>query len=108
MTRHDDTLCRHRQVLRQYIVGRARRAVERHGAARYALTGARAYFDQRIRRQRLLGALAHFDCRVQERIKAGDHIIYIGYVEDANAPKHKKRSALVFSWRLCGSCLSAV
>ena len=34
--------------------------------------------------KRILGALAHFDCRVHERIEAGDHIIYIGYVENAD------------------------
>ena len=46
--------------------------------------------------KRLLGALAHFDCRVQERIKAGDHIIYIGYVEDAYCAETQNAPLLYF------------
>ena len=46
--------------------------------------------------KRILGALAHFDCRVHERIEAGDHIIYIGYVEDADCASTQNAPLLYF------------
>ncbi len=46
--------------------------------------------------RRILGALAHFDCRVHERIEAGDHIIYIGYVEDADCASTQNAPLLYF------------
>ena len=51
--------------------------------------------------KRILGALAHFDCRVHERIEAGDHIIYIGYVEDADCAE-TQTAAIVFSGGYAG------
>ena len=46
--------------------------------------------------KRILGALAHFDCRVHQRIEAGDHIIYIGYVEDADCAETQNAPLLYF------------
>ena len=46
--------------------------------------------------KRILGALAHFDCRVHERIEAGDHIIYLGYVEDADCAETQNAPLLYF------------
>ena len=46
--------------------------------------------------KRILGALAHFDCRVYERIEAGDHIIYIGFVEDADCAKTQNAPLFYF------------
>lgn len=46
--------------------------------------------------RRIVGALAYFDCRVHERIVAGDHIIYIGYVESVDCAETQAAPLLYF------------
>ncbi len=46
--------------------------------------------------RRLMGALAHLDCLIQNRITAGDHIIYIGHVEDAACSEKSDAPLLYF------------
>ena len=46
--------------------------------------------------KRIIGALAHLDCRIHERIEAGDHIIYMGYVEGADCAETPVAPLLYF------------
>lgn len=42
------------------------------------------------------GALAQFDCRVAQRIDAGDHVIFIGQIETAQACSEGRAPLLYF------------
>ena len=52
--------------------------------------------------KRIIGALAHLDCRIHERIMAGDHVIYMGYVEGADCAETPVAPLLYFRGAYAG------